>query len=97
MAFHGLRISLYSAHRVVLPEQKGAEQIEGELTRAEAAQGVSGFSAATATLEAVSLAKAGADIAKGSTLQEISTVVQAINRAAQEQKTALAPHIRELK
>ena len=78
-------------------DQKNTERIADELAKAESAQGVSGYSVATATLEAVSLAKADADQAKGSTLEEISSVVQAINQAVQEQKTALAPLIKDLK
>ena len=63
----------------------------------EAKKGVAGYRETQEALESVSALKAELDSMKGSTLEDISVMVQKLNRKIQEKKSALAPIVKELR
>ena len=73
------------------------EAIRAEVAEMEAAAGVAGFTDAANTLQQVSEAKSGVDAQKGEALEEISRIIGTIQGEIKEQKSRLAPRIKELR
>jgi intraflagellar transport protein 81 len=67
------------------------------LRRLEEKKGVAGYTGVQSDLEKVSALKARIDESKGATLNEISRIVEDINRAIKEKKAKLAPAIQALR
>ena len=67
------------------------------LRRMEEKKGVSGYTGVQSDLEKVSALKARIDESKGATLNEISRIVEDINRAIKDKKAKLAPAIQALR
>lgn len=63
----------------------------------ETKKGVAGYRETQEALENVSALKSELDNMKGRTLEDISVMVQKLNRKIQEKKSALAPIIKELR
>ncbi len=74
-----------------------AGDLDTFLRRLEERKGVAGYMGVQTDLEKVSALKARIDESKGATLQEISRIVEDINRAIKEKKTKLAPAIQALR
>lgn len=70
---------------------------EEHLRATEEKKGVRGYTAVASDLEKVSSLKARIDESKGATLQEISRIVEDINKAIGERKSALQPAIASLR
>jgi intraflagellar transport protein 81 len=95
-------ISEITAETVVLSRteqilRSRATNMDEFIAKQEAKRGVVGYSDAQNTLESISAAKAQTDAIKGKTLDEISMIVDNINRVLQERKTQLAPQIKMLR
>ena len=58
---------------------------------------MSGYRETQEALESVSALKSELDNMKGRTLEDISVMVQKLNRRIQEKKSALAPIVKELR
>ena len=71
--------------------------VSGDVAEEERRAGVTGFAAASETLEEVSRAKASVDERKGEALEEISAFIQEINKKVNERKGKLAPQIKRLR
>ena len=67
------------------------------LRRLEEKKGVTGYTSVQSDLEKVSALKARIDESKGATLNEISRIVEDINRAIKDKKAKLAPAIQALR
>jgi len=77
---------------------KGREDtMNRQLGQLENQKGVSGYRETQDALESVSALKSELDSMKGKTLEDISVLVQKLNRRIQEKKSALAPLIKELR
>merc|ERR1712216_84207 len=74
-----------------------AKKVASFLGEAEARRGLSGYQETQDELEKVSQQKAEVDEVKGKTLEEISQVVEEINRQIKEKKNHLAPQIKDLR
>lgn len=69
------------------------DNIKDFVAKLEQRRGVSGYTDVHKELQQVSEVKAKTDQAKGQTLEEISRIVENINRTLQEKKAKLAPQI----
>jgi intraflagellar transport protein 81 len=74
-----------------------AGDLDAFLRRMEEKKGVAGYMGVAQDLEKVSSLKARIDESKGATLNEISRIVEDINRAIKEKKAKLAPAIQALR
>lgn len=76
--------------------QAQQDSVREEIERVEKAKGITGIREARIELERISATKADLDDVKGKTLEEMSQIVQEINRNIQSRKNELKPLVNSL-
>ncbi|EOD17957.1 hypothetical protein EMIHUDRAFT_195949 [Emiliania huxleyi CCMP1516] len=79
------------------PGRSTSDPKSGRYAKERAKRGVAGFAQTEEQLRQAEQLKAEVDSAKGKTLEEISQVVEEINRQIKDNKTRLAPQIKSLR
>ncbi|EOD39779.1 hypothetical protein EMIHUDRAFT_108790 [Emiliania huxleyi CCMP1516] len=93
----GLRAEWGTLSRTVSLLAGQDSSVTSQLSAVEAKRGVAGFAQTEEQLRQAEQLKAEVDSAKGKTLEEISQVVEEINRQIKDNKTRLAPQIKSLR